>query len=107
MGNPQESKDFFASIWPEARVISDQDRSLYRGFGLKRGGLAQMFSPQVFACGFRAVKKGYGVGKPIGDPWQMPAYVLIRDRSIVWRYDPKHAGDHPDFAAIAKHVSEQ
>lgn len=97
MGNPAQSQDFFASCGPDSHVICDPDQSIYQAFGIGRGSLAQMFAPKVFACGIRAMSKGNGVGKPVGDVWQMPAYILIDNNAIIDRYDPKHAGDHPDF----------
>ena len=47
------------------------------------------------------MKKGHGIGKPVGDPWIMPGLFLTRaDGQILWRHRFEHAGDHPDFANL-------
>jgi hypothetical protein len=30
----------------------------------------------------------------------MPGVFLVEDGRVVWQHDYRHAGDHPDFAAI-------
>lgn len=100
LADPAGAKAFADAYWPEARVVSDPDARLYRALAIPRGRLAQMFGPEVWACGVRAGKKGLGVGRPVGDPWQMPAFLVVEGGRVTWRYDPRHAGDHPDLAAI-------
>ena len=47
------------------------------------------------------------MGRPVGDPWTMPALLLLAppslpggDAAVLWEHRPRHAGDHPDFDAI-------
>ncbi len=102
MASPEQGGEFFGSYWPASPAISDPDKRLYDAFGLGRGSFGQMFKPAVWACGVRALRKGHGVGRPVGDPWEMPGLFLLEpDGSIVWSHDFRHAGDHPDFHAIA------
>ena len=52
------------------------------------------------ACALRAASKGHVLGKIVGDPLQMPGFFWVRGRDILWQHDFKHAGDHPDLAAL-------
>ena len=111
MGTPDAGARFLARYWPAAPGISDPDQRLYEAFHLPRGGVGQMFAPRVWSCGMRAWKKGHRVGRPVGDPWQMPGFFLLDppaipggDAPVRWSHVPAHAGDHPDFAALADHA---
>ena len=100
-GSVSEGKAFFDNLWPEARAVSDTPKYFYDVMGIERGGLKEMFGPEVFACGMRAARKGHMIGKPVGDPWEMPGMFLIdRDGNILWQHDFSHAGDHPNFREI-------
>ncbi len=99
-----EGREFFDRYWPEARAVSDPKQEFYRGFGLERGGIRQLFAPEVWVCGLRAAAKGHFIGAPAGDPFQMPGLFLAKGSSIVWKHDFKHAGDHPDFASITQYT---
>jgi len=59
-----------------------------------------MLSPGVVACGIRATVKGNFAGRAIGDPQLMPGLFVVEDERVIWQHDFRHAGDHPDFAAI-------
>jgi hypothetical protein len=99
-GRVEDGELFFGEFDPDARAIADPDAVLHQTFGLKRGSLAQMFGPAVWACGMRAGRKGHGVGRPVGDPWRMPGFFLVEGARIVGQYQSRHAGDHPDFASL-------
>lgn len=103
-GTPEEGEAFFRSTWPQARAIADNAKTYYHAFGLERGNLKQMFGPEVLACGVRAAQKGHMVGKPTGDPWQMPGMFLMQGAAVVWQHDFRHAGDQPDLEDILRVV---
>lgn len=95
-GDVEQGRAFFARLWSDAPAIADPGRRLYDGFGLERGGAAEMFAPRVWACGVRALAKGHLVGRPVGDPWTMPGLFLVDDAGTIrWRHRFRHAGDHP------------
>ncbi len=99
-GTVADGRSFFDQMWPEARAVSDTSKKFYDAFGLKRGGLREMFGPQVLAKGLTSTLKGNNVGKPVGDPWLMPGVFLVHGEQIVWQHRYDHAGDHPDFSRI-------
>jgi len=100
-----EGNAFFAKFDPAARGISDPECRFYEGFGIGRGGLGQLFGPSVIVCGFRATRKGNGIGPMQGDPWRMPGFFLVRDGEIVWEHTVRHAGDHPDFDRLPEELA--
>ena len=102
MGSVAQGEEFFSRQDPDAVAIADPQGRLCRGFGLKRGTWGQMFGPEVWACGLHAGRKGHAIGRPVGDPWQMPGFSLVEGEMIVWSYEARHAGDHPDFDRIAE-----
>lgn len=102
MGSVVEGEAFFATAWPEARAVSDPTKQLYSAFGLERGSVGQVFGPGVMACSLRAAGKGHVVGKPVGDPWQMPGLFLVQGPDVLWSHDFAHIGDHPDFTIMPK-----
>jgi peroxiredoxin len=82
--------------------FSDPDRALYGAFRLKRGSLAQLLGPKVWIRGMQAsFLKGHGIGRPIGDPFQMPGAFLIAGDTVVKAYRHATAADQPDYVQMA------
>lgn len=101
-GTVADGTAFFQGHWPQARAVADSPLTFYRGFGIERGGLGDMFGPEVWACGLRAARKGHFIGRPIGDPWVMPGAFLVSTSGAVRKaHNFAHAGDHPDWIAFA------
>jgi hypothetical protein len=105
-GTVEDGAAFFRKLWPEARAVSDLARSFYDVFGIQRGGLKEMFGPEVWVCGARAAQKGHFIGAPVGDPWVMPGLFLAQGERILWQHEFRHAGDHPDFLKIADQLPQ-
>ena len=104
MASAEEGRSFLDQLWPGARGLADPDKRLYQAFGVKQGGVAEMFGPGAIACGIRATMKGNFIGRKKGDPWTLPAFVLVADNRILWRHDGTHAGDHPEWSDIKQAV---
>ena len=99
-GTAEQGVPFFERLDPEARTVADPQGAIARDFGLRRGGLRELFGPSVWACGLRATRKGHGIGRPTGDVRMMPGMFLVHEGRILWEHRPRHAGDHPDFARL-------
>ncbi|MGN6698372.1 MAG: AhpC/TSA family protein [Thermomicrobiales bacterium] len=99
-GTVEDAQTFFKAFWPAVRGIADPDRQLYRAFGIKRGSLRELASPDVIACAVRARAHGNRGGKPVGDPRLMPGLFLVAGDRILWQHRYRHFGDQPDFAAL-------
>ena len=104
MGTAAEGAAFLAPRWPDAVGIADPDRRIYQAFGVRQGGLAEMFGPGAVACGIRATLKGNYIGRKHGDPWTLPSFVLTDGDRILWRHDGSHAGDHPRWDDLLEGV---
>ena len=86
----------------EVPVVSDPERKLYREMGLQRGTLGQLLGWGVWWRGFvAAMIQRHGVGRLVGDGFQMPGVFLIVDGKIVASYLHKTAADRPDYLQIA------
>ncbi|MEQ8765074.1 MAG: peroxiredoxin-like family protein [Planctomycetota bacterium] len=100
-GNLEQNRKFFEKAgWPEAPVVADPGREVYRAFGVKKGTIRQLFGLSVWRAGRRARKKGHRLGAIQGNPWIMPGIFLIFDGVLAWRHRFQHAGDHPDFECV-------
>jgi hypothetical protein len=99
-GTVPEGREFFGKHWSSARAIADQPLRFYQGFGIRKGTLAQTFSPAVWRSGMKAWSRGHRPGMPQGSIRQMPGLMWVQAGRIVWRHDFEHAGDHPKLSEI-------
>lgn len=101
-GRPDQSDLFFARLDPDAIAIADPAAELYRRFDVERGGWREMFGLRAWAAGVRATLRGHTINRKIGDPWTLPTVVAVDEGAIIWGHRGRHAGDHPDVAAIPR-----
>lgn len=81
--------------------VSDPDRALYRAFGLGRGSIGQLFGLRVWIRGMLAlVTGGHGVGKLVGDGFQMPGAFVIEGGRVVRAYIHRDAAERPDYGTL-------
>ena len=81
MGTPEEGERFFDERWPEARAVSDPEKTLFDAFGLERGSLGQLIGPRTWLAGFKA--RRHGVGLPKGDPRVLAGSFLVRGAEVL------------------------
>jgi len=105
-GTPTESRAFLRSYWPGARAVSDPELWFYDALGVGRASFLQALGPRVLiTAASRARSKGHSNGTRSGDIWRMPGCFLAEGERIVWRFEPEHAADHPDFSSIPRHLA--
>jgi hypothetical protein len=69
---------------------------------LPRGRFAQLLGPSIWWRGFfTAIIRGHGVGRLVGDGFQMPGVFLLENSRIIAEYRHQTAADRPDYAALA------
>lgn len=91
---------FFAARAPDARRLADPDGGWFAACGLPRGSWWQLLGPRVWWHGLRALWKGHGVGRPIGDVAQLAGAFLVCDGAVVWQHRARHSGELPDLGAM-------
>jgi hypothetical protein len=94
---PRHAAHFRRTLEIDLPILADEQRDSYRAVGARVGGVLQVLGPAPLIKGvLKARKSGIKGGKPIGDPNQLGAAVLVRpDGSIAWSYISKDAADSP------------
>jgi peroxiredoxin len=103
MGDNESAGRVFARYGLEdVDRFSDPQRRLYRAFGLMRANFWQLFGPKVWWRGFQAaVLARHGLGKLVGDGFQMPGAFLIYRGNLLVSFRHRTAADRPDYVALA------
>ena len=81
--------------------ISDPDRALYKGMGLRRGRLWQLLGPRVIWEGLKSTLVGHLPGKIKGDPYQLPGAFLLHRGEVIKVHAFRDASDRPDYVSLA------
>ncbi len=81
--------------------IADPGCRYYKSFGLMRGSFNQLFGLNVWMRGFSAgLVDGHGIGKQLGDGFQMPGVFLIQHGEVKDQFIHKSAADKPDYSKL-------
>lgn len=106
MGNEEEAGAVLAKYGlQDVHHISDNDRRLYRYFGLQRGFLSQLAGPKVWVRGIHAgIIKRHGLNASGADAWQMPGIFLYHKGRIRKKFIHRSAADVPDYRSF---IAEQ
>jgi thiol-disulfide isomerase/thioredoxin len=83
--------------------ISDVNQQLYNRFGLYKVGFRALFGLKNWWRALVAgVVKGHLIGKPAGDPFQMPGVILLHKKKVINNFAYRYVSDRPDFVKVAK-----
>jgi len=103
MGTAESFSAFTASYGlSDVPAVSDPQRRLYRGLGLRRGKLAQLFGFTVWWRGTKSFFAGHYPGALEGDGTQMPGVFLLQNGRVVRRFIHDNAAQRPDYAALSQ-----
>lgn len=103
MGMPDEGEELAERYGlTGVDMVGDPLRELYQAFQLPQGSFIQLFGPKVAARGFVAALKGHMQGFFHGDALQLPGAFVVSHGAILRSYRHQHAGDRPDYLALAK-----
>jgi len=103
MGTEEQAQKFFSkfALNGEHRV-SDPEQKLYKTFSLRRGKLSQLFGLKVWKREFRdRITLTYGMGKIIGDSFQLPGLFLIHHSEMLKSFRHESVADEVDYVAMA------
>jgi hypothetical protein len=104
MGNEEQATKFFTRFGlNDEQRVSDPEQKLYRTFSLQRGSLTQLFGLKVWKREFRdKVMLTHGMGKIIGDSFQLPGVFLIQHSEILKAFRHESVADKVDYVGMAK-----
>jgi peroxiredoxin len=103
MGTAESFAAFTASYGlSNVPAVSDPQRRLYRGLGLRRGKLAQLVGFSVWWRGTKSFFAGHYPGALEGDGTQMPGVFLLQNGRVVRRFIHDNAAQRPDYAALSQ-----
>ncbi len=104
MATNAEADEYFPKFKLENVVhISDEECELYERFGLVKGNFKQLFGLNTWIRGFEAgVVRKLGIGKIIGDGFQMPGVFIIRDGIVREQFIHQSVSDRPDYEQISQ-----
>ncbi len=99
MGGEEHASKYFQHYGlQDVLRVSDPSQALYRAFGLGRGSLFSLFGPKVWLRGFQAgVLKRHGIGRLVGDGFQMPGVFLVFHGEVLRSYRHQSAADRPEY----------
>ena len=99
-GGPAFARDFQAERVPDTTVLSDPRAESYRAIGARHGVISTL-SPAMISAALRARRSGARQARVQGRPMQQGGVVVMLpgDR-VAWSYISRHAGDHPEPAAV-------
>lgn len=102
MSDDKTAEEYFKRYKLDGVIhISDPQCRYYATFGLGKGNLTQLFGLSTWIRGFRAgVIDGHGLGKQLGDSFQMPGVFGIYRGFIRNKYIHKVASDRPDYEQL-------
>lgn len=108
MGDNERDAEMFESYGVgDLHRVSDPACILYRAYDLPRGKIGQLFGARVWWPGFRAaILQRHGIGKLVGDGFQMPGVFLLRDNRILTRFCHDHSAARPDYCELAASANE-
>lgn len=102
MGTPEDFATFAGRYGlTELDSVSDPDRTVYKGLGLRRARWWQILAPRVMWAGLKATFAGHRQGKVKGDPFQLPGAFLLHRGKVVDSFTYRDVSDRPDYVALA------
>jgi len=83
--------------------VCDAEQNVYRAFGLPRGSVTELATPNVAWRGLRGLLKGYGLSLPCReDLFQMPGVFVVFHGEILRSFRHQSIADRPDYLAIVQ-----
>lgn len=81
--------------------VTDPECKWYEVFGLVKGNFKQLFGLSVWMRGIDIMmREGYGIGRFIGDGFQMPGVFLVQNGSVANSFIHQLASDRPNYEEL-------
>jgi hypothetical protein len=85
--------------WP-GRILTDQDRVLYRRLGIGRAPLWRIYSPATLATYAAVLARGHRLARPVEDTRQLGADAIMIDGVVRRLWRPRSPDDRPAAAEV-------
>ncbi len=83
--------------------ISDVNQEMYRRYGLRKATIKSLMGlPNWWRAFVAGLLKGHLIGKPAGDPFQMPGVFVLHKNHILNKFTYQYVSDRPDFISLAQ-----
>jgi len=101
IGSEKETETYRKTYAPEFPMVYDPERRLYQAFQLKQTSLLKMTSASLLFKSIDVIGKGYGIGLPKGNLYQLPGVFIIDTEGIVrYSYYSRDPADRPTPEAL-------
>lgn len=99
MSDTETAEEYFRRFnLSNSEHIGDPDCVYYQKFGLVKGSFNQLLGFHNFIRGIEAgVVHGHGIGRFLGDGFQMPGLFLLQEGRVMHSFIHKYAGERPDY----------
>ena len=103
IGKPKHAAHFCGRLAPSAACLANETNDVHLAWGLKRGGLGQLFNPKLYVASARATRAGFRQGKATGDIAMLGGIFVVDQQGLVrYAYANDYAGDYPEIADVLK-----
>jgi hypothetical protein len=104
MGREEQAQKFFSKFGAQdEHRVSDPEKKLYGAFSLQRGRFGQLFGSRIWKREVRdRIYLTYGVGRIIGDSFQLPGVFLIHRLQVLKAFRHDSIADEVDYVGMAK-----
>ena len=101
-GTRKFNEVFWEKRYPTAKVIVDTNLAIAKGFNLKEGSLANIFTAKSMFCSLKAMANGNFPLGPQGNIYMMPGIFVYVNGSKVFGHAAETSSDLPDFEDLVK-----
>ena len=96
IGSEKEAETYRKTFAPEFPMVCDPEGRLYQAFQVKQTRLLKMISASLFIKSMQVMGKGYGLGLPRGNLYQLPGVFIIDTRGMIrYSYYSRDPADRP------------
>ena len=104
---PRHAAHYKRRYAPDLEILADEKRASYKTMRLPRATMTQLVGPKSLAKGVLRGASGVGIGRPVGDPAQLGATMLVLPGGeIKWSHVQRDASDNPSVDAVLEALTE-
>jgi hypothetical protein len=103
LGQPKHARRFGDRLAPSVECVTREEPALHAGYGIERGNVLRLMSPDAIRAGARAAARGHQQGQATGDQQRLPGTFIVDGDGVVrYAHYGRYAGDQPDLEALVR-----